>query len=510
MLGKAFNNTVYKIGLILSARVITALLSIILLPVYIRYLGVESYGLVAFYATLAGALSILGTGLSGSTNREVSISFAQGGTSERLTSLLFSVELLNWLIAFIACALLLLSSSFIAEHWINSKEVSTPVINYSVMIMGLMFACQMPAAVYEGALNGMQRQGDFAIINLVFAIVKSVGVILVLEFIRADIITYFLWNLLVTLCLTIALRLRAYQLINPLGKRKIFSLKLLKSIKKFALGMTGIAVVSFFISQVDKVIVSKYLLLDYVGYYNIAFLLAGLLGMIASPIHTIVLPKFNNLEAQSKSLELKELYYRTSKWMTILVVPLGFALIAFSHDILLLWTKNTVLANETSPILKVVALGSVFNSIASVFYLYTLAKGNTRYGFYQNLICIAVILPLIIILTQRYGALGAGSCWLIYNALLLTVSLPVFHHLYIKGELFYWVRHSFIFPFLLAAVLFLGVKWLQLKFYPGLNLFELAWLILLIMALYAILISDTRNYLLGVIKKINWKGPGHE
>ena len=495
------SNTIYKMGLILSSRVLTALLGIIFLPLYVRFLGVESYGLVAFYATLAGGLSLLGTGLSASTNREVSRLHANFSSMQRKASLLFSVEIINWIIAFAAGILIIMCSPLIAKYWINTQEISIPVLRYSIIVMGLIFAFQLPYAVYEGALNGLGRQGTFAVINMIFAIVKSVGVILVFMYVKADIITFFLWQLLVTAGLTLTARHLAYKIIDPSGSKKYYSAKMLRQIKSFALGITGIAVVSFFIAQADKIIVSKFLLLEYVGYYSIAFLLAGVLGMIASPLQTIALPKFNALESQGRHSELKTYYYKIIKWMAVLLMPAGFAIMAFSNDILLLWTRNASLAAQTSPILQVVTLGYAFNGVASIFYLYTLAKGNTRYGFYQNLASIVVILPLLIILTKQYGALGAASCWLIYNTMMLVISLPVFHFLYIKGEYFRWVKQAFIFPFLLSAVIFLAGKWLQLQIYPTLNVFELILILFFLSLVYILLIKDLRNYIYLLIRK---------
>ncbi len=46
-------------------------MSLLLVPFYVRLLGVEAYGLIGFYATLQGSLRILDLGLSQTMNRQM-------------------------------------------------------------------------------------------------------------------------------------------------------------------------------------------------------------------------------------------------------------------------------------------------------------------------------------------------------------------------------------------------------------------------------------------------------
>ena len=50
-----------------------ALLSIALTPVYIKFLGIEAYGLIGVFITLQSLLSILDMGLGTAANREMAV-----------------------------------------------------------------------------------------------------------------------------------------------------------------------------------------------------------------------------------------------------------------------------------------------------------------------------------------------------------------------------------------------------------------------------------------------------
>ncbi len=48
-----------------------ALMALAFVPLYIKFLGIEAYGLIGFFAMLQGAFQILDFGLSQTMNREM-------------------------------------------------------------------------------------------------------------------------------------------------------------------------------------------------------------------------------------------------------------------------------------------------------------------------------------------------------------------------------------------------------------------------------------------------------
>src|ERR1700730_2820055 len=94
-----------------------ALMSLILIPVQVRVLGVEAYGLVAFLASLQILFSIFDFGLSPTITREV----ARDTTPERgrTHELLRSLSWVYWSIGLGLGVLLLLSAPWLASHWLH-------------------------------------------------------------------------------------------------------------------------------------------------------------------------------------------------------------------------------------------------------------------------------------------------------------------------------------------------------------------------------------------------------
>src|SRR5579859_7037260 len=70
----------------------TVLLNFGLMPVYLRMLGAEAYGLVAFSATLIGLCSLLDLGLTMTINRELARTSAEPSAASEARTLVRTLE----------------------------------------------------------------------------------------------------------------------------------------------------------------------------------------------------------------------------------------------------------------------------------------------------------------------------------------------------------------------------------------------------------------------------------
>lgn len=478
--------------IILLSRIWGAALSILLVPIYVKLLGVESYGLIAFYATLSGALAILDVGLSASVIRQVAIYKTQTNKEQQLKNLIFTVEVINWIIAIVLGISIVLLANPIAVNWVKAVHIEPITIQHCIMLMGVVFAFQFPVSVYDGALVGLQQQNANAILNIIFTTLKALGALLILFFFKPTIVSYFIWQVAITILYTFAMRIFVYKKVNAPLIKSAFSVIELRTIWRFAAGIAATAVVTFFITQIDKIIVSRNL--EQLSYYSLAFLLASGITAIVTPLQTIIYPKLTQLAATQNQTALVELYHKSCKWISIIVFPIGFTLIVFAKDILMLWTKNETLTNNTTPILQVVIAGTIFNCLMIVPYYLTLAKGNTKYGLYQNIIAAIILVPLLLIWYKNYGALGASYVWLVVNLGIVLISIPLIHFFYLKNEIWNWFKKDVCIPLIVAGVLAIGAKYLKTQFISNNSIFALAILLFVVSIIYLLVVPETNTY----------------
>lgn len=488
----------FKIAITFVSQIWVAAVGIVFMPIYVRIIGVESYGLVAFYTTLTTSLVILDLGLRAAVSRQLAIMQASGNNLEDQRNLLFSAELIYWITGFLLGLAIIILSYPIATHWVNSRELPVNVIQRAVMLMGVCFAFQWPTSVYTGSLIGLQRQSELAFISIFYTTIRAIGIVLGLKWISGTITSYFMIQTIMTIAQVIAMRYAVWKRLHYSGHRPHFSKKQISVIRVFATGMTGISLVSFFLSQIDKIIVSKILLLEFVGYYNLAFVLANLLTQFVAPMQMIFFPKFSALVATNQETELSNFFSRTARWVSISIIPAGVILVLFSKEILLLWTKNPVLAENTAPILRFATLGTVCNCLMWVPYYYMLARGNTKFSIYQNIIASIILTPLLFWWTRYYGAVGASLVWFSVNLGYIIFSIPLFHRIYFKGHMLTWYINNLILPVLITAPLALVIKLFFSETNVSFNYLSFGLCMVVFFMIYATLTREIRTYVISV------------
>jgi O-antigen/teichoic acid export membrane protein len=231
--------------------------------------------------------------------------------------------------------------------------------------------------------------------------------------------------------------------------------------------MTGISITSIILTQLDKLILVKVLPLDTFGYYALASRVAGGLSYITGPICAAFFPRFSQLVAKNDTQELARLYHRGCELMSVLIVPLAVVLTLFSYDLLLVWTQDRSIAENSHWILSLLVVGTALNAIASLPYTLQLAYGWTQLSLVANTAAVFLLAPLVYFMSIRYGGIGAAVVWVIFNSLYILVVVSLMHRRLLQGELWRWCYRDVGRPLLAAATLGGLWNWLAPTVEPG-------------------------------------------
>jgi len=139
-------------------KIWTGGLNILLIPVYIKFLGIESYGLVGFFASLTSVLGILDLGIGATLNREMAKFSIYEDSIKNQRNLVKTLGVVYWCIALLAFLVFFFSASFISESWLNNKVLDADSSRFSIQMMAISIALNFPVSLYQGGLMGMQKQ----------------------------------------------------------------------------------------------------------------------------------------------------------------------------------------------------------------------------------------------------------------------------------------------------------------------------------------------------------------
>jgi len=446
-----------------------ALLGFLLVPVYLRYMGVEAYGLVGAFTSMQVLISLLDLGLSTTTSREVALSIGVGSEEEKvnLRNLLRTLETIYFAIALLIALAVLLASGWIATAWLNPEILSIETVQLAAIIFGLNLALRWPVAIYNGVLQGAEKQVLLNGLTIGIGTVRSVGSALILIFVSPTVLAFLFWQTAVAVVeLLIMVNISWKVIPNVDGHHPAFTTAILRKVWKFSLSVAGISLLATLIKQMDRLLISALMPLKMVGYYTTAYNAYLTLSIFAVPFSAAAFPRFASLLSQNNTEALISTYRKTIQSLTFLAVPAACILVYFSYDVLLLWTGSEDIAAHTHQTLSILALAFVFNIAMQIPMSMQMAVGITHIALWVNLIAFPVLTPLMYFLIRTYGIEGAGLSWLIYNVLYYSIAPHVYHRYIPDGRKISWFfrdTFSFIFVGLFIFGLFFLLKFIVEK-----------------------------------------------
>lgn len=434
-----------------------ALMGLAFIPLYIKFMGVESYGLIGIFATLQAVFVLLDMGLSATLTREIARLSVLPCKQKEMRDLVRSLEIIYWCVAVFIGIIVIALSPFVAHHWVQAGRLSSQSIEQALGIMGLAMALQWPASFYSGGLMGLQRQVLLNAINIGASTLRSTGAVLVLWLVSPTIQGFFSWQIVGSIINTGLLAFFLWRRLPSTDERGAsFQRKIFADVWRFAAGMSGITFLAVMLTQLDKIVLSKMLSLELFGYYALANTVAMNLYRIISPISMGVYPRITQLVSLGEEVELKQMYHKSCQFMSVAVLPVAVVVAMFSYEILLIWTQNPVTAEKSHVLVSILICGTALNGLMNVPYGLQLAHGWIKLAFHANLISVILLVPLIIFMTIHYGAKGGASVWVILNAGYLLIAVPIMHRKLLSSEKRTWYWQDLCLP-LVACVLVAGL-----------------------------------------------------
>ena len=461
----------------------TALVGLACTPLYIRFMGMEAYGLIGFYFMLQGVIQILDLGLSPTVNREMARYSVLPGKAGEARDFVRTLEVGYWAIGILIGCAVWYSAPYIATHWIKAGNISPLEVRRAVTVMGALTALQWPLTFYQGGLLGLQRQVVLNGITIATATLSGGGALLVLWLVAPTVSAFFTWQIAVSLLQAAATTFALWRCLPGSGHVARFDLGTTRGIWRFAAGMSGITITALMLTQLDKVILSKMLTLKTFGYYILAGVVGnGLSGVIISPMFNTIFPRFSSLVAAGDEKSLLAMYHGSTQVMAVMILPTAAVIAIFSPEIMLLWTGSPEIANNTASIVSILVAGTALNGLMNLPYALQLSHGWTRIGLAINAMFILAIVPAIVFMTMHYGAAGAASVWLGLNGIYMIIGVPLTHRRLLKGEALRWFTKDVGIP-LAGSLIIAGCARLIFGDFHTLSRFGSAALLLLILLL---------------------------
>ena len=433
-----------------------ALMGMAFIPLYIHYLGIEAYGVIGIFVLLQSWLFVLDLGITPTLSREMARFDAGAHTPQSICDLVRSLELIYLLIAVIIASVLTTGSSWLTTHWLQVESLSKIDVENALSLTGVFISLRWFVGLYRGALIGLQQHVWINGSNVFFATVRGLGVVGVLAWISPTILAFLVFQGAMAALEVLVLAFKTHRLLPSPPEPARFRWESLQQVWRFAAGMTANMVQILFLTQADKLLLSKLLPLTDFGYYVLATTLASGLYVAMGAITTVAYPQFAMLIARGETTILKEAYHNLSQILTLIIVPSALVLSFFSENILLLWTQNLSTAAVVAPLVSLLAIGNMINGMTQIPYYLQLASGWTRLNIVVNFLATIVLIPSVYFAIPVYGAIAAPIIWIILNIGFIVLSIPIMHNRLLPTEMWLWYKQDIVLP-MLSALCGIGI-----------------------------------------------------
>lgn len=435
--GGAAPRVIRQITSTLAANLWTALISILFVPIYVKRLGVEAYGIVGLFVTIQNLSRLFDLGIPVLVNRELARMSTLSGPSQA-RGFVRCLEVLYWGLAVVVGFLLFCTIPFLTTRWLRPVTLDPASLRLSLQLIAVVTVFQWPSSLYTGGLLGLQKQSSLAGVQSVVATVRALGAWALLEY-RPTLEVFLFWQLGITVLSTLLFRRMLGQTL-PSGEQTSVSWRSVVGKLRLALSLSGIGILSIPLLQMDKVLLSRLLTLENYGRYMLVCTITTSLYMVINAVYNTVFPRLTRVAALVGTELLEAEYLRGTRLMAALLFPVLVVMVLFPREVLTAWTGSGVLDGATAAVLSLLAAGTALHGLAHLPGALQFAVGETRLSLLVNLGALFLCAPLIWVLTRSFGILGGGAYSVVLNLGMLVTHVGLMHRRYLPAARFPWIK----------------------------------------------------------------------
>ncbi len=188
---------------------------------------------------------------------------------------------------------------------------------------------------------------------------------------------------------------------------------------------TGVATLELVQRRAVFVVMAVYLSPVAAGAFSLAVVIARIVRWPLSGVNGILPPIAAKLYDADRTQRLNRLYKQTSRIATVATTPVFIMGFVYAPDLLALFNE-AYLAQTTT--LRAVLLAQYVATIFGSVGLLLLMTDNERVSLLTQVFNAGIALPLMVVLTLRFGAVGLGSAYLLSLVINNTTELIVLYY----------------------------------------------------------------------------------
>lgn len=392
------------------AQVVVAATGLVMLPLYLRTLGLESFGLIALMTSLSGALEFLTRGLGWSLRQRLGqLDRRTAGGAAQIRVLARSFELGYAVVG----AVLVLTIGTVALLFADTLSHGG-VARVFLVCLAVRAVAMLPLSVYQAVYLGVDEQvrGNTLVCTRVLSVAAAGGLAALTT---QDVRLVFVAEVAALVANAVLQRHFVYGLVGrrTAGEPTVMARRELAELAPFAGALVWANGIGVLLKQFDRLYIGGTLSLAQLGVYSVAAAPAQLLSFVYSPYLVAVFPRACALAARDP-VELSRHACASQRAVGLVSVGVGVPLGCFSPELLRLWAGSESVTAEAVLVAGVLVAAAIALASADALAQVNVARGRGRPSALVNTGALvfypAVLVPSVLV----WGIVGAALAWLAY------------------------------------------------------------------------------------------------
>jgi O-antigen/teichoic acid export membrane protein len=398
-------NVIYN----LIGQILPIVAGIISIPIIIKGLGTERFGIISLTWMIIGYFSLFDLGLGRALTQAVAEKIGNKKSHEIPAIFWTSLTFMATIAAAGSILIILL-----AEPLVSRIFKISPLLQIECLHAFYVLAISIPSVIITSALSGfLAAYNRFDIVNAIripMSISMLIAPLIVLPYTQSLVVIIALMTFvrIIFCCIHLYFCLR----VEPqLVKTKTLNRSAIMPLLKFGGWMTISNIVGPIMVNFDRFVIGSYLSVTAVAYYTTPFEMITKLWMIPNAINGVTFPLYAASYNQNKE-ECARIFTRSIMAIFFSIYPIILIVITFAHLGMSLWVGGEF-ASHSYSVLQWLAIGVYLNCLAQVPYTLIQGANNPDITCKLHLMELVIYVPILFILLQKFGIEGAAIAWVL-------------------------------------------------------------------------------------------------
>jgi O-antigen/teichoic acid export membrane protein len=383
------------------------IVAVVCIPILIRELGKDRFGVLALAWALIGYASLFDLGLGRALTQLVAKKLGAGNEHE-VPALVWTSLLLMLALGVVGATVIVLVSPWLVHDVLKIPEALRSESLRAFYLLGLSVPVVVVTAALRGLLEAHQRFMLVNALRIPLGVFTFVGPLLVLPFSRSLApVVGILVATRVAICF--AFFWACFRVVPELSQRVAWHGPSAMPLLRFGGWTTVTNIVGPLMLYTDRFVIGALVSAAAVTYYATPFEVVTKLLLVPAALVGVVFPAFSVSFAKDRS-RAAMLYNRSAKYILLALFPIVLLIVALAQNGLTIWL-GADFAQHSTRVFQWLALGVLVNALGYVPFSFLQGVGRPDLTAKLHLLELPVYLGALLWLIHAEGIEGAAIAW---------------------------------------------------------------------------------------------------